>query len=250
MDEYLSFAKKLAIYAGKIIRTNFTGNITVESKSDNSPVTNIDREINKYVIQQIKQTYPEHGLLGEESNFGTGTEKYIWLCDPIDGTVPFVLNVPMSVFMLSLLVDGEPSISVVHDPFQRKLFHAVKDGGAFCNNKSISVNNNTIKNGYVLLGTSSYPFIKSIKKKGGRVEPFPGTGYKCMMIASGKGIGQIKQTADFHDVGPASLIIKEAGGKVTDFKGSNQRYDDEIGGTIISNGIAHQELLEIANENS
>lgn len=247
MVEYLDFATNLARQAGTIIRNNFGRTFTIEAKSDLSPVTQIDKQINKLVIENIKDKYPTHGLLGEEADFGSGMEQQQWLCDPLDGTKSFILGIPQSVFMLALLEDGLPQLSVVYDPFTDKLYHAVRGKGAYCNQAPIFVSKQTIKEGYVLMDNSSFGCIGTLKAMGGRMQQVSGTGYKCMMVASDKAIGFINHKADFHDIGPASLIIQEAGGKVTALDGSPLRFNNKIGGVVASNGITHKALLKAAN---
>ncbi len=248
MEEYLQFAKQLAGKAGKIIIDNFDQEYEIEIKSDNSPVTKIDKQINATVAKAIAETYPEHGLLGEEENSGTGKEKYQWLCDPIDGTKAFILGIPNSVFMLALTENGQVLMSVIYNPFTDKMYHAIKAQGAFCNDRQIHVNNHKINGGYVLLEASSFPYLAKISQAGGVEEPVPGTGYKAMLLAQGKGVGIIKGDADYHDIGPSSLIVEEAGGRVTALDGSVLRYDREIPGVILSNGVCHADLLKIVAE--
>jgi myo-inositol-1(or 4)-monophosphatase len=166
----------------------------------------------------------------------------------LDGTKAFILEVPNSVFMLALMKDQEVILSVVYNPFNDRLYRAVKGQGAFCNDQPMHVNDQPLKGGYVLLGTSSYPFVASIKAAGGQVESVSGGGYKYMMIASGKAAGTIKDGASFHDVTPGALIICEAGGKVTALDGSELQYDRKISGAIMSNGTAHEELIGIAGK--
>jgi fructose-1,6-bisphosphatase/inositol monophosphatase family enzyme len=246
MNDYLDFAKSLALRAGVIMKDNFDTDLYVEIKSDSSPVTMVDKSINKLVVEAVKQTYPEHGLLGEEFDYGNGTEEYQWICDPLDGTKPYVLGVPNSVFMLALAKQGSIYLSVVFDPFTGRMFTAIRGRGAYCNDVRLRVNNQTIREGYVLIGAAASTIISAVKQAGGKVEAVSGSGYKCMMIARGKGIGYIKYGADFHDIAPASLIVQEAGGKVTGLSGEELDFTKEFYGAILSNSTSHQSLIDIA----
>jgi fructose-1,6-bisphosphatase/inositol monophosphatase family enzyme len=245
-DEYLRFARGLAFRAGRIILQGFGKAADVKYKQDGSPVTDIDIQVNKMVSESIHSRYPAHGLLGEELDFGTGFEAYRWICDPLDGTIPFILGIPNSMFMLALIADDDLHVAVAYDPFSGRLYHATKDGGAFCNDYPIHVSNQTIRDGYLVLDTDSLPFVTVFKQAGGRIASVGGTGYRAMMVACGKAVGTVKDTADFHDIAPASLIVAEAGGRVTDLNGSRLTLDKEIeGGVIISNRLAHQPLVDI-----
>jgi fructose-1,6-bisphosphatase/inositol monophosphatase family enzyme len=250
MDEYLKFAQDLARQAGQLIKDNFEKNLAVEIKPDNSPVTEVDKAINELVSEAVKETYSEHGLLGEEENYGTGQEEFQWLCDPLDGTKAFILGVPVNTFILGLTKQGQILLSVIYHPFTDRLYHAVKGHGAFCNQERLHVSNQTLKQGgYVSLGEYSFGFVDGLRAAGAQIDFIPGAGYRAMIVASGRlaGIMQIPSNTDFHDVGPASLIVEEAGGKVTDLAGKSLRFDGPLkNGIILSNSAAHDELLAIA----
>ena len=243
----MEFAKSLATYAGRVFLENFDKDLAVEIKADSSPVTEIDKHINEYVIEQITRKFPGHAVLGEEKTVGTGSEKYQWICDPLDGTKPYILGVPNSVFMLALAKDTVIQLAVVYDPFAGRMYTSIRGEGAYCNDRQIHVSTQEIEDGYILLGAAtSTELLRSIKSVGGKYEAVSGSGYKSMMIARGKGIGYIKYGADYHDIAPASLIIEEAGGKVTGLKGESLDFTKTFNSAILSNGIAHDSLVEIA----
>jgi len=245
MDEYLTFAKDLARQAGAIIKDNFNSNLKVELKSDHSPVTQVDKQINSLVIDAIRTTYPDHGVLGEEADTGMGNEEYQWLCDPLDGTAAFIVGMQHSTFILALTSDGQVLLSVVYDPFTNKLYHAVKGNGAFCNDKPIQVNNQPLQDSYVLVEPTGFELYPKLTDAGAILEVAPGAGYRAMLLASGRCSAIVQGKADNHDVGAAALIVEEAGGKVTDLRGHALRYDQSIqGGVILSNGTCHAEILE------
>jgi len=246
MEDRLNTARDLARKAGAIIKDNFGKVHSIELKTDLSPVTAIDKQINSLVAETLKSTHPDDGLLGEEESYGTGDERYQWICDPLDGTKPFILGLPFSVFMLALSQDGKILLSVVYDPYSDKMYHALRDEGAFCNGEPIKVSSEKIDEGYALVGADSFSFAAQLKKFSRGIEPVPGTGYKCVMLASGRGLGMINDSADFHDIGPGSLIVEEAGGKVTGLSGEELDYSKEIGGVIVSNGMVHNDFLKIA----
>lgn len=249
MDIKLKIAMELARQAGAIIKDNFGKNHAVELKADASPVTEIDKKINRLVLETLKDKFPEDGLLGEEESYGSGNETYQWICDPLDGTKPFILGLPFSVFMLGLSRGGKMLLSVVYDPYTDKMYHAIKGEGAFCNGEPISVSKETIEEGYALVGADSFVFASELQKRARGVEPVPGTGYKCLMIATGRGLGMINDSADFHDIGPGSLIVEEAGGRVTGFRGESLSFNSEIDSVIMSNGVVHDGFISIAGGN-
>lgn len=245
MDEYLNFARDLARRAGAIIKDSFNDNLAVELKPDHSPVTEVDKRINKLVIEEIKAKFPEHGVLGEEASNSTGNEQYRWLCDPLDGTMAFIVGMKHVTFILGLLKDDELVLAVVYDPLEDKLYHAVKGGGAFCNDKPIHVSSQGLQDGYVLFEQSAFGVYEKLIQAGALTEPVAGAGYRAMLLASGRCAAVVQGKSDHHDVGPCSLIIEEAGGKVTDFKGNKVDFSQPIGhGLILSNSACHQELAD------
>lgn len=248
MDVYLDFATKLAHEAGQLILDGFNKDHMITDKLDNSPVTEVDLKINQLVIERIKQKFSSHGLLGEEANLGNGQETFRWICDPLDGTKSFILKVPNSVFIIALMEESSLVLGVIYNPFTNTLYHAIKGGGAFRDGQRIKVSSVPLRGGYVLLGSSTYPFITELKARGAKVEPVSGGGYKYAMIADGRAVGTIKDGADFHDVAAGALIIEEAGGKVTNLDGSPLKLDEKIAGAIMSNGLVHHELVAITKQ--
>ena len=160
-DEYLAFAIELALEAGGIIRRGFNQASAITYKADGSPVTDVDTQVNQLAIERIRHRYPAHGLLGEEGDLGTGAESYRWICDPLDGTLPYVLGVPNSQLMLALA--GEPGLllAVAYDPFADRLYHATRHGGAFCGGHPVRVSTQTWSKGHVLLSASSATLIEA-----------------------------------------------------------------------------------------
>ena len=129
MQEYLDFAIEIAKYAGVVIKDNFLNdNNSIEYKEDRTPVTIADKCINDYLIKRVKEKYPEHSVDGEEEKY-LNSSKYVWVCDPIDGTSMYTRGIMVSVFSLALVFDGVPIVGVVYDPYQDKMYTAIKDSG-------------------------------------------------------------------------------------------------------------------------
>jgi len=141
---YKDFAMGLAKEAGKIMRDNFKFGMKKEWKEDNTPVTKTDLVINALALERIKKAYPDHGVIAEEgSDFREGDE-FVWVCDPVDGTIPFCHGVPTSVFSLALTHKGETIMGVVYDPFGDRMYIAEKGKGAFLNGTKIRVSTHSV----------------------------------------------------------------------------------------------------------
>lgn len=227
-----------------MILEGFESGVDVEMKQDNTPVTEVDKAINRLIGDSIVARFPDHGLLGEEEDFGNGSEEYQWLCDPLDGTQCFILGIPHSTCILGLLKGGEVQLAVVYNPYTDRLYHAVRGQGAYVNDQPIRVNSQPLKGGYLLAENSTQQFAPQLHATGVKFEPINACGYTFMLIATGKASATVKGKFDFHDSGVASLIVEEAGGRVTALDGSPLSFAQQgQGGMIVSNGVCHDELV-------
>lgn len=264
MNEYLDFAKELAQEAGKIMERYFRAeDIGTEWKEDNTPLTVADIAINKFVIDKISQTYPEHAVHGEEESFHEDENReLVWVCDPIDGTMPFSAGIPISTFSLALTKDGKPLLGVVHDPFGKRLFSAIVGLGAHVNGVKIRVSDKTdLKNTFVNMevwgakrasNDSKIIPIDGLRDKLMEMDAKPFT--LCSMVISGVLVaegafsGSIFGVRKPEDIAAIKVIVEEAGGKVTDLDGNDQRYDRPINGAIVSNGLVHETLIKAVSD--
>ncbi len=255
MEQYLEFAKSLAKEAEDIALKYFSFEVENTWKEDNTPLTKADTEINDLVIKRINETYSEHSIYGEEKSEIKENSKYIWVCDPIDGTMAFSCGLPTFVFSLALVdqSNGLPVLGIVNDPVMKNMYFAYKGGGAYRNGKKISVSkDDTFKNTYLntaasgwSVGFSNIPLIKTLSEKKCAVMKFPSFIYGGIQVANGKYIGAVFFKEYGHDVAALKIITEEAGGKVTDLNGNERRYDQDGIGCIVSNGIMHKDLLEV-----
>lgn len=255
--EYLEFAKKLALEAGEKMRYFRKKGLFTQNKSDGTVVSEADYAINSLVIAKVSQKFPNHGVLGEEESVNENAE-YIWICDPIDGTAAYLLNLPTSTFMICLNIKGQPQVSVVHNPWTGDLYYAAKGEGAWLGEDKLSVSKRDKAEMNFISGvgatTSNRLFIDSptgieeLKKRGWHTVNFHGIGQKGTMIASGSIDGALYNHTGPHDIAPLDLLITEAGGKVTDFSGKEIDYTKPFRGAILSNGKIHNDLIEIVRK--
>jgi fructose-1,6-bisphosphatase/inositol monophosphatase family enzyme len=253
-DKELDFAKDLAREAGEIMRENFIMGSKREWKADNTPVTVTDTTINSLVIERIKAAFPSHSVVGEEESFDNHSDM-TWVCDPVDGTMPFSHGLPISTFSLALTKAGVPLLGVVYDPFMDRLFYAAKDRGAYMNEAKISVNNNTeLKN--TLINAEGFPgsspaienvsdFLNALKQTGAHVTTLWSVILPTALIAAGQFTAVVFNVTKPEDGAAIKVIVEEAGGKVTDLFGNEQRYDRNTKGFLASNGKVHDQLLQI-----
>ena len=169
----------------------------------------------------------------------------------------YARHIPVAVFSLALVIDGVPNVGVVYDPFTDSLYTAIKGKGAFKNNEKISVNNYKLDDIRSLCHCglwpkASYDISKllvefSKKVRFNDIGSITRTGW---LVATGDYNASIFIGTDHKncDIAAVKVIVEEAGGKVTDLFGNEQRYDKSIKGALISNGIVHDEIVEMIKE--
>lgn len=247
------FAIEIAKQAGEIIKSN----LRVDDKSyklDGSPITDSDRLINELVISGVKKYFPDHNVLSEEGSSLENKSEYVWVCDPIDGTIPFSRGIPLCTFSLALVKDGEPILGIVYEPFTKKIFFAEKGKGAHLNNKIIRVSGlKTAERSLVAVEDFYHTHFDLsglfgiLEKQNIHVSKFCSYIYEAALVANGTFVGAVFSGQTAHDAAAIKIIVEEAGGKVTDIFGNEQRYDQEIKGCLATNGLTHDFFLEQIN---
>ena len=255
-EKYLEFAKDIANKAKEIMLKYFNQDNGSNYKQDNTIVTKADTEINEYLISRVQETFPTHSVDGEEDSFGNS--EYVWVCDPVDGTAMYARHIPVAVFSLALVLNGNPIVGVIYDPFTDSLYNAIKGKGAYKNNQKIKVNDINLNDmrsiaHYDMWPKSSYNIYNVIKELGSKTYLLSiGSIVRASVcVASGEFNLAIFPGTEHKncDIAAAKVIVEEAGGKVTDLFGNNQRYDKDLNGAVISNGKVHNEVIEILTKN-
>ena len=251
MEEYLEFAKRIAHHAGDIIKEYFYKDQQIEFKEDRTPVTVADKIINAYLIEEAKKEYPDFSVIGEELSNRIDS-KYAWVCDPIDGTSMFTRHIPISVFSLALVYDGEPIVAVVYDPFLDEMYTAIKGKGAYCNEKKIGVNKLKLDElgcsiDYNMWNKAKYDTLEVVKtlREHAKTCSTGSVAHACMMVVTGRISAQIFPGTSHGecDVAASKLIVEEAGGLTSNMHGESQRYDEDIDGFVATNKEIHDGLI-------
>lgn len=253
--DFIDFAETLAKRAGKIMLKNFKLGMAKQWKSDNTPVTETDLTINGLVIDEIKSNFPNHLVKAEEKSNLKGKSEYVWVCDPVDGTIPFSHGIPISTFSLALTKNGVSIIGVVYDPFQDRLYSAVKGRGARLNSIKIEVSKfsqlKEATGAYEMFERARYDtncLQEQLTKEGVKLMRLCSIVYPSVLVAASELAFTIFPHTTAHDGAAIKVIVEEAGGKVTDIFGKEQRYDSEINGFIASNRILHEKLVYLCRK--
>ncbi|MCX6161524.1 MAG: inositol monophosphatase family protein [Ignavibacteriae bacterium] len=244
-----------AIYeSGKIILENFGGTFRIESKdSVSNLVTEVDKKSEDAIIQIIIRDFPGHSLLSEEIGAIDSDSGMKWIIDPIDGTINYAHAIPLCCVSIGIEKNKEIVMGAVYNPMSGELFFAEKGQGAFLNDKAISVSEESNFNKSLLVTGFPYNTSKNPNNPVGVFAnfllqdiPIRRLGSAALDIcwtACGRFDGFWEYNLNAWDVAAGFLIIKEAGGVVTDFKGEEYSvYKKEI---LASNGKIHNEMMAV-----
>lgn len=232
-------AKELAYQAGKIIKDNLKIGQEREWKSDNTPVTQIDKQINQLAIDTIHKNFPTHSILAEEGSDLNRSKQYIWVCDPIDGTFPFMHGIPVSTFTLALLEDGQPILGLIYDPIMDRLFSCIHGEKTKLNGQQIktsaikSISDTTI--GVVFWKGNMdlfSPLLPKLVDRGTKIINLISVAYTDALVASGELSAVIYPGLSAHDSAAAKIIVEGAGGVFTSLTGEIDRYDQPVHGHL------------------
>lgn len=251
-DRFLDIAIKSARLSGRFIINNLgrlsKGDVNLKAASDF--VTYVDKESERIIIETIKDEFPNHTILAEESLKEDG--EYLWIIDPLDGTTNYIHGYPMFSVSIALRHEDEIKIGVIYDPLRDELYTAIKEGGAFLNGKPIHISN--VKELRDSLITTGFPFrrkemidlyLKLFKNLFNKVSDIRRAGSAALdlaYLACGRCDGFFEIGLSPWDIAAGSLLIKEAGGIITDFSGTDEYL--KTGNIIAGIPALHNEVLK------
>ena len=221
----------------------------------NNPVTEADHAAEKAIFTIIQNDFPNHFILSEEAGEIKMDSEYKWIIDPIDGTINFANGIPICCVSIGLEHNGKIIMGAVYNPLMNELFFAQTGFGASLNDKKLSVSNKTkvvdscLVTGfpYTYLDTTNGPLqvFEKLIRKGVPVRRLGSAAIDLCWVAAGRFDGFYEHKLQAWDSAAGYLIVEEAGGKVTDFKGDP--YSVYQPGIVATNGKIHDELLGIIN---
>ncbi|MDQ3022727.1 MAG: inositol monophosphatase [Bacteroidota bacterium] len=249
---------KAALEGGKILKENFEGNFKISSKDVISNlVTEIDKKSEEKIFEIIKKDFPSHYILSEEAGAIVQDSEYKWIIDPIDGTVNYAHSIPITCLSIAIEKNGEVIMGVVFNPMMNEFFFSEKGNGALLNDKKISVSQNKdfrrslLVTGFPYDSSSYKPDPVSVFKKFIMMDvPIRRLGSAALDLcwtACGRFDGFWEYNLNAWDVAAGNLMLTEAGGIVTNFKGKKYSiYGKEI--LAANNSIIHKAMLEVIQE--
>ena len=227
----------------------------IQEKGLNNLVSYVDMEAEKMIVQTLKFTLPEAGFITEEGTETEKAKKYNWVVDPLDGTTNFMHGLPPYSVSIALLEDDIPVIGVVHIISSDECFHTFKGGGAFQDRKPISVSKvDKFSDGLFITGIPYTAFehldqfwevFGYFTKNSHGVRRLGSAAADLAYVASGKAEGFFENGLNSWDVAAGVLLVLEAGGKVTDYKGGS---DYIFGRSLIAGCEVQSEMQKVISQ--
>ncbi|QYK06553.1 inositol-1-monophosphatase [Shewanella zhangzhouensis] len=234
MHPMLTIAVRAARAAGQTIMRAYTDldRVEVSTKGINDFVTSVDKEAEAAIVYQIRKSYPDHTIVGEEQGENRGTNKdYIWIVDPLDGTTNFMRGIPHFAVSIALQYKGKTEVAVVYDPVRDELFSAVRGQGAKVNDFRVRVSNVQDLNGTII--ATGFPFksrqhtqtymnvLNEVFAQCADLRRAGAASLDLAYVAAGRMDGYFELGLKPWDIAAGDLIVREAGGTVTDFTGGH-----------------------------
>ena len=215
------------------------GRVTAEdivTKSRNSLVSYVDQQAEKILVKGLGRILPEAGFITEEGTVQQEKSSYTWIIDPLDGTTNFLQQIPVYSVSVALWHENEIVLGIVADVEQKETFYAWKGGGAWCNGQRIYVSNRTsiqdavVATGFPYAASDVLPQLTSIfdffLKNARGIRRLGSAAIDLAYVACGRFDVYYETTLNAWDIAAGILIVKEAGGVVSDFEGKQHMLDN------------------------
>lgn len=248
MSAELETALEAARKAAEISRHYYSGNFTVTTKADRTPVTQADVECEEAIRETILDAFPDHGFFGEETGKTRADARNLWLVDPIDGTKGFVRQYPFFSTQIALMRDGEIVLGVSCGTMFDEIAWAERGSGAWLNDQPLAVSSiDEIRDAAISTGnlnsiaaSAGWKELGAVLAGAGRTRGY-GDFYHYHLLASGKIEAIVESDVNILDIAALSLIVEESGGVFTDLNGDAITL--ETRSVLAANKAMHDQLL-------
>ena len=244
LEQELAFAHEVADRAAEISMGYFLGEFEVRTKADRSPVTQADLEVETAIREMIADRFPDDAVTGEEHGEGTGDR--VWIVDPIDGTRNFADGVPIWATLLALQVEGRSVLGLIAAPALGERYEAVRGEGARWNGRDLRVSERKLDDAFMVYssvddwvgGGRNEAFLDLVRATR-RTRGF-GDFWGHMLVARGAADFMIEPSLRLWDWAPITVIVEEAGGRVTTFAGEAPWDGSSV---LTSNAAVHGDVV-------
>lgn len=258
MQPLTNIAIRAARAAGKIQMQylNRLDSLRVQEKGRNDFVSEVDRACEQEIIRTLQAAYPDHGILGEETGLKAGLKQgndYQWIIDPLDGTTNYLHGFPQFSVSIACMHRGQAISGVVYDPFKDEMFASDRGHGAYLNDRRIRVSGRKGLDG-ALIGTG-FPFrdqthldtyaemFKAMTRATAGIRRPGSAALDLAWVAAGRMDGFWELGLSVWDFAAGALLVREAGGTLTDISGGDRHMDT---GNLIAGGLkVHAEMCQL-----
>ena len=225
---------KAARGAGNVLLRNMSriDSLQVVEKARQDYASEVDSMAEREIIRELRRAHPDYAILGEETG-QSGKGRYTFIVDPLDGTSNYLRGIPHFCVSIALVDNGEPTDAVVYDPLRNELFTASRGNGAVLNDRRLRVNNKRELPGAMLISgfpprerQRIGPQLKCIEMLLAEAEDVRRTGSAALdlaWVAAGRADGYVEAGVKAWDIAAGVLLVREAGGRVCDFKGRSEK---------------------------
>lgn len=253
MEGYLEVAVEAAQEAGRMLRENLDSSREIRYKGEVDLVTNFDRRSQQMIFDRLAENFPDHDFVAEEGLDRKKGSKFRWIFDPLDGTTNFAHRFPFFSVSIALEFEGQIVCGVVYDPIREETFSGIKKRGAFLNGNQIEVS--TINELDKSLLATGFPYdlresdennivhFNNFVTRAQAIRRCGSAALDLCYVACGRFDGFWELKLKPWDVAAASLIVQEAGGRLSDF--SNREFSINRQETLGTNGLIHQQMMDI-----
>jgi myo-inositol-1(or 4)-monophosphatase len=249
----LAFAIDLARKVGNHIAQNATKRKQVHYKGEVDLVTQFDKKSQDMIVSELIKKHPRYGVLSEEGVSHNEQASFRWIVDPLDGTTNFAHGLPIWAISIALECEGDILLGVVYEPNSQEIFSAIKNSGAFKGGKKIKVSRVRRLSQALLVTGFPYDIRTSTKNnlnhfcnfavRAQAVRRLGSAALDLCYTACGRFDGYWELKLSPWDQAAGSLILREAGGMITDFIGAKFNiYGDEVLGT---NHLIHKQMMDV-----
>ncbi|MBN2010686.1 inositol monophosphatase [candidate division KSB1 bacterium] len=255
---FLETARKAAHAGGAILISslNTIQASSIKTKQQSDYVTHVDLASEKAIIEIITAAFPDHIIMAEETGQTKAVSEYRWIIDPLDGTTNYIHGYPVSAVSIALERGGEIILGVVYDPFRDEMFWAEKGSGSFLNDRKITVS--SASNLEPCLIATGFPFkkkhaldvyLKAFSNIFQHVSGMRRAGAAAIdlaYVACGRFDGFWESLLKPWDMAAGTIIVREAGGKITDFNNTDKFFETQT--VVATNGYIHNALLALIQD--
>ncbi len=258
LNKYLDIARESALKAGIILKEHFRklDPSMIDEKAKNDFVTNVDRMAEEIIKNHIKNHFNNHDILAEESPTKRNSSPFLWIIDPLDGTLNYIHGLPNFAISIALEIEEELVMGLIYEPLRDSVYSAIKGQGAYKNDKRIHVSHSKTLNTSLIATGFPFrikdiidPYLKVFKNLFMQATGIRRGGSACLDLAyTAEGIfgGFFECALSPWDMAAGALMVKESGGVVTDFNGSNRFL--KTGNIVAGIEGVHLEMLKIIQE--